>query len=546
MEEPQQSLSHLIIDDFEQMRVSIKGMLTAYGARDITTCPSGEKALKLLAHNSYDVVLCDYNLGEGKDGQQVLEEAKHLGYLGHAATFIMVTAENNMPMVMSALEHQPDDYMVKPINRDVLHHRLTAALSRKRKLKEIDEALIQNEKLSAIDLCRKNSDNDPKQRLYLAKLQAELCLEIKYLDEAEKIYREILEIRNFPWARFGLCKIDFLKGNHERAERGFRELIKQNHRYIEVYDWLVRLLLERGGDEEGQQLLQEAVKLSPKAVARQRRLGIIAEKNGDIERAERALQAAIRWGKNSCFATAQEYRCLANIYQNSGRSAKIARLLNEGRRRFSCQPADYIQLLCAQALVQQYQGESLDLKRYLDEVVQLVDDHKRELTADDLLRCADDLFQLSRDDEAQKLLKLVLSNHHDDESWVERVSQLMLRHGCDREVDGLVSHVRSELQQIHVKCTELLRRDKLKQAITLLNNTIDCYPRNRTLMLMAAGAMINFMRVNGLEPSYHFRCRFSLNRLLERDRQDIDAGRFLSMLNKIVPSAAEESIDGKS
>jgi tetratricopeptide (TPR) repeat protein len=371
-----------------------------------------------------------------------------------------------------------------------------------------------------------------------------LCLDINCLDEAEKIYREILEIRNFPWARFGLGKIDFLKGNHDRAERGFRELIEQNHLYLEVYDWLVRLLLERGDDEEAQQLLQEAVKLSPKAVVRQRRLGILAERNGDIEGAERALQAAIRWGKNSCFATAREYRCLANIYQNSGRSAKIARLFNEGRKRFSCQPADYIQVLCGQALVQQHKGESMDLKLHLDDVVQLVNDHKRELTTDDLLRFADDLLQLSRDDEAQKLLKLVLSNHHDDESWVERVRQLMLRHGYDREVDELVSHVRSELHQIHVECTELMRRDELKQAITLLNDTIDRYPRNRTLMLMATGAMINFMQINGMEASYHFRCRFSLNLLLERDCQDTDAGRFLNMLNKITPSMAEEGIGG--
>ncbi|PUB87826.1 MAG: hypothetical protein DBP02_00510 [gamma proteobacterium symbiont of Ctena orbiculata] len=152
MEELRQNLNYLIIDDFDQMRVSFKGMLTSYGATDVTTCASGEKALKLLANNSYDVVICDYNLGDGKDGQQVLEEARYLGYLGHAATFFMITAESNMPMVMSALEHQPDDYMVKPINREVLHHRLTVALNRKRQLKAIDDALIRDDKLCAIDL----------------------------------------------------------------------------------------------------------------------------------------------------------------------------------------------------------------------------------------------------------------------------------------------------------------------------------------------------------------------------------------------------------
>ncbi|MCU7915098.1 MAG: response regulator [Candidatus Thiodiazotropha sp. (ex Gloverina cf. vestifex)] len=96
-------LRYLIIDDFEQMRVSFKGMLTSFGAVDIETCACGEQGLKSLSVRNYDVVICDYNLGDGKDGQQVLEEARHLGYLGHACSFFLITAESNMPMVLGAL-----------------------------------------------------------------------------------------------------------------------------------------------------------------------------------------------------------------------------------------------------------------------------------------------------------------------------------------------------------------------------------------------------------------------------------------------------------
>jgi DNA-binding response OmpR family regulator len=544
MDETPHNLDYLVIDDFERMRVSFKGMLRAYGAAQITTCDSGEKAIKLLANNSYDVVICDYNLGDGKDGQQVLEEARYLNYLGYAATFFMITAESNMPMVMGALEQQPDEYMVKPINRDVLHHRLNIVLNRKRQLKEIDEALLRNDKLGAIDLCRKRCGKDLKQQHYLAKLQAELCLDVKRLDEAQTIYQEILTLRNFPWAQFGLSKIDFLKGNHQQAEKGFRSLIEQNHLYLEVYDWLVALLQQRGDDEQAQQLLQAAVDLSPKVVIRQRKLGVLAELNSDTDRAERAYQSAIRWGKNSCFASAQEYRSLANIYRSSGRDTKMTRLLNEGRKRFSGQPAEQIQMLCEQALAQHTQAESTDLEIYVDEIMRLVDENKREITADDLLDAADDLFKLSRPDQAQALLKLILSNHHDDDDWVGKVRQLMLRYGMDRAVDELVSIARNKLMQIHAKCKELLRGGRLNQAISLLNDTVELYPRNRTLMLMAAGAMINYMQTNGMDPSYQFRCRFSLNRLLERDSKDQDAGRFLNMLNRISPSVVEEGVHG--
>ncbi|MBT3046870.1 MAG: response regulator [Candidatus Thiodiazotropha sp.] len=546
MDEQQQHLRYLIIDDFDQMRVSFKGMLSCYGATDVTTVSSGEKALKLLANNSYDVVICDYNLGEGKDGQQVLEESRHLGYLGHAATFFMITAESNMPMVMSALEHQPDDYMVKPINRDVLHHRLTVALKRKRQLKEIDDALVRDDKLAAIELCRGRSGKDLKQRLYLAKLQAELCLDIKRYSEAEKIFKGILEIRDFPWARFGLCKIRFLSADYESAESGFRELIEQNHLYLEVYDWLVKLLQARDETLEAQRLLQDAVQLSPKAVARQRKLGKLAAVNGDIDGAEKAYQAAIRWGRYSCFAKAIEYRRLAEIYQERGSISKVVRLLVEGRKRFSAQPVERIQMLCGQALSQRrHQGAGAVVDDYLEEVMRLIDTHKKDMTAEHLFTTADECFQLAKHEEAKQLLQILLSNHHDDDKWVERVTELMLRHGRENEVAQLMTIARGELEEIHVKCTELLRNERLQQAITLLNEAIDQYPRNRTLMLMAAGAMINYMHDNGMDQGYHFRCRYSLNRLLERDRQDQDAGRFLKMLNKITPSRVEESVGGQ-
>ncbi len=546
MEEQRQHLRYLIIDDFDQMRVSFKGMLSSYGATDITTCSSGEQAIKLLANDSYDVVICDYNLGDGKDGQQVLEEARYLGCLGHAATFFMITAESNMPMVMSALEHQPDEYLVKPINRDVLHHRLSVALNRKRQLRPIDEALAKEDKLSVIAMYRDRIGKDLKQRLYLAKLQAELCLDLERYEEAEEIYREILAIREFPWARFGLAKINLLVGNHEQAEAEFRALIEQNHLYLEVYDWLVRLLEKRGESVEAQQLLHKAVKLAPKVVARQRKLGVLAEANGDLERAERAYLAAVRWGKNSSFASAQEYRRLAEIYQSSGRSQKVVRLLVEGRKRFCQQPAECIRMLCGQALMQQQQGLMPEVDVYLDEVMHLIDEHKRDVTADHLLAVADDMLRLSKSDEAHRVLKILLSNHHDDESWVERVRQLMQSHGRDRDVDDLVSTAKCELQDIHIKCTQLLRSKRLKQAIALLNETTERYPGNRTLVLMAAGAMISYMHKNGMVQGYHFRCRFSLNRLLENNNHDPDAGRFMRMLNQIPPEAMGGGFSGRN
>ena len=521
---------YLIVDDFDQMRVSFKGMLSSAGARAIETRGNGEAAIKSLAADKFDVVICDYNLGEGKDGQQVLEEARHQGFLGHASTFFMITAESNMPMVLGALEHQPDEYMVKPINREVLLHRLAGALKRKRQMAVIDDALSRGHKERAIELCAEQRGNDLKRSLYLAKLQGELCLDLGRYEEAREIYVALLRIRSFPWACFGLGKIALRCGEFVRAREIFGALVERNQHHLEAYDGL-RQVLEHEGDFQGAQaLLAKATRLSPKSLPRQRALGRLALRNGDTEAAERAFGAAVRWGKYSCHASVEEYRRLAALYRESGRSSQMRRLLAEGRKRFSHHPGDMIQMLCSEALCKQQLGERNDVDNCLQEVTRMLDVHEHRLLEEQLLTTASECYRLSRPDMAESILRIVLCNHHDDADWIERVRQLMHDHNRQAESGRLIGSVKGELEEIHRRSGELLREGGVRKAVRLLNETIELYPGNRTLVLFAAAAMIDYMREYGVQQDYQFRCRHSLSLLLERNRCDREAGHYLEQL----------------
>jgi DNA-binding response OmpR family regulator len=540
MEELFAHLHYLIIDDFEQMRVSFKGMLTSFGAEHIDTCATGEKALKALAARKYDVVICDYNLGDGKDGQQVLEESRHLGYLGHACCFFMITAESNMPMVLGALEQQPDEYMIKPINSDALEHRLANTLKRKHKIKAIDQALAEGDKMGAIELCKKHRGGDHKKSLYLAKLQSELCMALERYDDAEEIYLEMLKIRDFPWANFALAKIDFYRNQPVSAESRFRDLIKKNQHYLEAYDWLAMVLKERGETKESQELLQQAVKLSPKMVSRQRELGDLALKNSDTKTAERSYQAAIRWGEHSCFSSAKEYRQLADIYQKKGDTKKVLRLLADARKRFNGRPAEEIQILSKQARVKLLANKKDTVDTYLQRIDQLVIAHKGLMNAEDLLVTADDLFEIFKSDEAKVLLDVLLCNYHDDDKWKDRVRHMMSKHNREDEVDALVKDSQEKLKKIHAECDALLKDGRQKQALTMLNDTVDNYPANRTIALMSVSAMIDYMQENGVDKDYHFRCRYSLNRLLAKDPLDAVAEEHLRTLSQLSTQRKKE------
>ena len=107
--------NYLVVDDFIGVRQLLRESLRSLGARNIDQAASGGEAMGLLAKIRYDVVLCDFNLGDGKNGQQVLEEARVRNLLLPSSVWMMVSAEKSVESVMGAAEHQPDAYLVKPI-----------------------------------------------------------------------------------------------------------------------------------------------------------------------------------------------------------------------------------------------------------------------------------------------------------------------------------------------------------------------------------------------------------------------------------------------
>ena len=114
----------LVVDDMPDIRVALTKMLRTFGAEQIDFVANGDQAIEACSSRTYQLVLCDYNLGDGRDGQQVLEELRFRNQLNNTSIFVMVTAESSREMVLGALEYQPDDYITKPITLPFLRQRL--------------------------------------------------------------------------------------------------------------------------------------------------------------------------------------------------------------------------------------------------------------------------------------------------------------------------------------------------------------------------------------------------------------------------------------
>ncbi|MEH6472002.1 MAG: response regulator [Halopseudomonas sp.] len=303
----------LIIEDFASFSSALRGMLSQYGVQEIEIAATGEKALPLMTHNAFDIVLSDYNLGEGRNGNDLLEEAKQNKLLKSDCVYIMITAENAAEMVMGALEYQPDEYLTKPFTKEVLHARLERLLTRRAALLPIYKAIDKGKLDEAVSQCEKLAPANPRYKSYLLKLKTDLLMERGDYDGCRDIYQQILMVKFIPWAQLGLGKSFFHQQQYDKAEKAFRQLLDLNSGYVQAWDWLARCQ-EKTDDLEGaQQSLATAAKISPVSVSRQSKLGQLALENGDLEQAEKALVKSVKVGKHSVNRSPDNYLQLASV-----------------------------------------------------------------------------------------------------------------------------------------------------------------------------------------------------------------------------------------
>ena len=135
----------LIIEDIGEMRLMLKSLVVSMGYCNIDVEQSGQSALKRILERQYDVVLSDYNLGGSVDGQQILEASRKNYSQDYSNIFIMITADTAYESVVSALEFQPDSYLVKPFPPAAFFRRFERVKKQKKTFEVINNARKEND-----------------------------------------------------------------------------------------------------------------------------------------------------------------------------------------------------------------------------------------------------------------------------------------------------------------------------------------------------------------------------------------------------------------
>ncbi|MFT2098753.1 response regulator [Marinomonas sp. 2405UD66-6] len=311
----------LLIEDMAEARIMQRKMLTDFGFSSIDIAMKAETAIELLRSKSFDLILSDYNLGNGKDGQQLLEEVRHSKLIPNTATFLMVTAETSIEMVMGAIEFQPDGYITKPFSQAILQRRLAKLLQTKERMLDVNIALDAENYEDAITAATAAMEKYPALTGKCERIIGDCLLELKDYDKALTLFKNTIKERKMPWALFGKAKTNFLRGDFDKAEQNFRQLMLDNRFFVSAYDWLAKTQIAQGNSIEAQETLIDAIGKSPKNLLRQMELGRISMIIKDHLTAEMSYRRAVFLAKHSCYNTAE-------VYLNHLES--LARLSDEG------------------------------------------------------------------------------------------------------------------------------------------------------------------------------------------------------------------------
>ncbi len=509
------SLRALVVDDYPGMRSALKLTLANFGLSKIQMAGSAPEAITRIKNNHYDFILCDFNLGEGRDGQQLLEELRHCGLIDLETVFIMVTAESVYEKVVATAELAPDDYMIKPFSAEVLRSRLEAILLRKLAFREIYRNFADHDLEAALTGCDKLIAGKPKYLVDALRFKGEVLNAMGRFEEAEALYKKIIEMRAIPWARLGLAKALHMQKKNEEAETELRDVLEKAPEMVAAYDLLSDVCLANKDSAGAQAVLQQAVGISAKTVRRQQKLGEIAHANGDLDIARNAFSNALEKGRHSIFITPADFGNLCQVQLEQGDLKSVAATLKSAKTALQATPEGLMVTAVVQSAMHTQTGNRVEARKALDEAAVLRASGVRA-GAQLMLKMAEACMANGRTEEADVIVSDVARNAHDSELLLDKARQIYLAAGREDAGASVLAQATADVRKLNNEGVMLAQKGEYRQAVDKLLTACREAPHNPRIIMNAVWVILKYLDQTGMDEEMLEEAR---RRLDEAERQ---------------------------
>ncbi len=529
IENDYRSLKFLIVDDFETFQKILKRLLHGLSAEHIDTALNGAQAVKSCQQNKYDVIFCDFDLGRGINGLQVLEELRHLELLKSSSVFIMVTAESGRDAVVGAMEYKPDAYMSKPVSSGELQSRLIKSLKQKQALAPLYRALDDSDFNQAIKECDKHISESGRHKNFCLKTKGNLLLKLEHFKEAQDIYEGVLKERPLFWAQLGLAHVLAAQDLNKEAHAEFQKAYEENPASLEAFEGAARALVKLGDAGAAQRLLEQSSTISSRSVTRQKLLAEVCKINGDFEAAADASRRVVKLAEYGIHKSADNDLDLAdNLTEAALQSQdeeKTKDLANEALSTLKKTEKEYnnAEVDIQTKLVESRTQASLNHDKLAQQAL-MEAEQKMEASGSKNLRTQLELtksyFQTGHKDKANELLKSLAEQYKMD----DKVSAML-----DRITDEPVSQSgKKEVVKINKKGIAMFGEGEYQKAIELFSQAIQKFPKHLGLRLNVIQSFLFDMKQHGPSQKKLALCENHISIIKGMDENSKQYKRYLS------------------
>jgi len=308
----------LVVDGNPTSRSILVSQLRDFGVANVAQAARAVDARRQLEFRTFDFVLCEQHFStDNMSGQDLLDDLRRNQLLPFSTVFIMITSEATYAKVAEAAESALDGYMLKPHKATQLGDRLVAARVRKVSLQAIFTALEEEKFEDAARLCLERFESKGMFWLYAARVGAELLLRVGRCQEAQTLYKAVVDAKTLPWAKLGVARAQLEAGQINQATTTLEKLIGEDPNYADAYDVMGRAHFELGRFDKALETYKMAATLTPASITRLQNLAMMTYYSGNHEEAEQLLDKTTRLGLESKMFDAQTLVLLAFTRLNS-------------------------------------------------------------------------------------------------------------------------------------------------------------------------------------------------------------------------------------
>ncbi|AEA97933.1 response regulator [Alteromonas mediterranea] len=298
---PREELHVLVIDNQGLVHDVVASALHEIGIKNVSSAFNAFHAKRLCEARQFDFVLLSFNVSHDKDGFHLFEELKHLNHINDTTTVVFLSAETSPELVNCIVELQPDDFWVKPLQRNKIESRLDYLIQVRLKLHKMLYCMQIGDYSTAMYYAERQLKDALLSEYHtrIKRLIGDCLLQLRDYETAEDYFRGLLQSMDHAWVHIGLTRSLLRQDELEEAQLLVDDLLQRPDTRFLTYDLLAQYFIEKEQFDIAYEQMKEASRLAPRNIERNKRLWDLARLNHDKKGQLSAVQNMAKFAKNS-------------------------------------------------------------------------------------------------------------------------------------------------------------------------------------------------------------------------------------------------------